>query len=229
MPATAQSQPLTDRSWLLAIDTATPQAGIAVTNGEEFAATTWPGGRRQTTSVASAITELLDRAEVSLVDLGAIAVTTGPGSFTGLRVGLSLAKGMALEPERDMVGVPTLEVVAAPLLELGLLAIAVIPAGRGRVVWAESSGGMLGEPVNSEFSLFLDAVSARDNAVVVGELDRSQRSSLLDGGIVLAPVPLGLDRAGTLAAIGYGRWRNGATTDADSLQPIYLHGRPNPR
>ncbi len=102
------------RRWLLAIDTSTDQAGIALFDGEQMAECSWPGGRQQTTSVLPAIESLLAQVGVDLGDVGAVAVATGPGSFTGLRVGLSLAKGFAIAGDRRVIGIPTLDIAAAP-------------------------------------------------------------------------------------------------------------------
>jgi tRNA threonylcarbamoyladenosine biosynthesis protein TsaB len=216
-----------DRPWLLAIDTATPQAGVAVHDGYQLAVTSWPGGRQQTTSVPVVAEELLARCGITLDLVGAIAVTTGPGSFTGLRVGLSLAKGLALAPERSVIGVPTLEAMAAPLLGLVDVVVPAIPAGRGRIVWSVSQHGAAGEAVNSTFDEFLERVAGMANATVIGEFDPFQVERLRAGGIALAP--LAGHRVASLAVIGYKRWQRGDIDNADTLEPVYLHGRPNPR
>jgi tRNA threonylcarbamoyladenosine biosynthesis protein TsaB len=225
------SQPVSpsvhDRPWLLAIDTATPQAGVAIHDGNQVAAMSWPGGRQQTTSVPEVVEILLSRCGTSLNAVGAIAVTIGPGSFTGLRVGLSLAKGLALAPERAIVGVPTLEAMAAPLNRLVDVTVPAIPAGRGRIVWAVSEAGNAGDPVNSTFDEFLARIAGIAEAVVIGEFDRDQVDRLRAQGVRLAPS--GGNRAASLAIIGYGRWRRGEIDNAESLEPAYLHGRPNPR
>ena len=85
------------------------------------------------------IRQLLQHAEASASDLQALAVSVGPGSYTGLRIGVSLAKGMAAVDDLPLVPLTTLEIVleghdaarsAQPL-------IATAPAGRSRVIWAK--------------------------------------------------------------------------------------------
>ena len=216
--------------WLLAIDTSTEQAGIALSDGESLAHQSWPAGRQQTTAVLPAIEWLLARCAVTLDDVGAVAVATGPGSFTGLRVGMSLAKGFVLASERAVVGVPTLDLVAAPCVALGIDCLAVIPAGRGRVVWVTYGAAGADEPPrNSSFDELVASLESGASRLVIGELSVEQRKAISDRGHRLAPVSMAVGRAGVLAEIGLERWRRGEFDDAVRLEPIYLHGRPNPR
>ncbi len=228
MAAPPDQPAIKDRAWLLAIDTATPQAGVALTDGGRVATMSWPGGRQQTTSVPEAVNILLAKTGIALDDLGAIAVTIGPGSFTGLRVGLSLAKGLALVPERALIGVPTLQAMATPFLGLGLDVLVAIPAGRGRVVWAVTTDGILDDAVNTTFAEFIEAAVGR-RAIVAGEFDVAETRQLTERGVRLAPSATVTSRAASLATIGFSRWQRGEVDAADDLQPIYLHGRPNPR
>ncbi|MGL4650486.1 MAG: tRNA (adenosine(37)-N6)-threonylcarbamoyltransferase complex dimerization subunit type 1 TsaB [Caldilineaceae bacterium] len=149
---------------LLAIDTATVTASLALFDaapppaGHLLAELTWNAHRRHTQDLVAAIDALVSRAGVSMAQVTALAVTTGPGSFTGVRVGISTVKGMveglrlarlaaiavderpADQPVR-VVGVPTLTVTAAPWLDLAYsvspapVVCALIQAGRGRYNW----------------------------------------------------------------------------------------------
>ena len=82
--------------------------------------------------LAPMVREVVEAAGVRLSDVDRIAVTIGPGSFTGLRVGLAFAKGLAMALERPCVGVGTLAALAASIDGPGLRA-AAIDAGRGAV------------------------------------------------------------------------------------------------
>jgi tRNA threonylcarbamoyladenosine biosynthesis protein TsaB len=73
----------------------------------------WYGRNTQTIELTPAIDTMLRRAEIEAAELEAIAVALGPGSYTGLRVGLSVAKGLALANQTPLIGVPTLDIVAA--------------------------------------------------------------------------------------------------------------------
>jgi tRNA threonylcarbamoyladenosine biosynthesis protein TsaB len=216
--------------WLLAIDTSTGQAGVGLHDGEHLAVATWPAGRAHTTMTLPMLERVLGDAGVALRAIGAVAVAIGPGSFTGLRVGLSLAKGLALATPRAVIGIPTLDIVAAPATGLGLPCVAAIPAGRGRVVWATyAPGGQDYEPTNSTFDEFLSLAYGDEKAVVIGEWTVSERDRLVSAGYRVAPPAFGQVRAGHLAGLGYARWQAGEVDHAPSLEPRYLHGRPNPR
>ena len=118
---------------LLAVDTSTTQVGLAIYDGAqvlgEFA---WRSGQRHTVELAPAIAELLAHCALTMNDVNALGVALGPGSFTSLRVGLALVKGLALSRHIPLIGIPTLDILAhaQPVSKLPL-AVA-IQAGRGR-------------------------------------------------------------------------------------------------
>lgn len=225
--ADLRAEPAT-RPWLVALDTATDQAGIALYDGERLVEMSWPGGRQQTTSVLPVLDRLLAGQDLTTDDIGAVAVAAGPGSFTGLRVGLSLAKGLAITGECVVLGVNTLDVAAAPFLEAGVRTVALVPAGRGRVVWAAYGFELPPSPVNAAFDKFLDALADLPDAIVVGELAPGQQAALRE---IQVPFSTMMDRRrpGVLARIGHARWRAGDVDDPVLLEPLYLHGLPNPR
>ena len=98
---------------LLAVDTSTAQVGLAVYDGvqviSEYA---WRSGQRHTVELAPAVFELLKRCGLTMDDVRALGVALGPGSFTSLRVGLSLVKGFALARDLPLIGIPTLDILA---------------------------------------------------------------------------------------------------------------------
>jgi tRNA threonylcarbamoyladenosine biosynthesis protein TsaB len=213
---------------MLAIDTATDLSGVALFDGQAIIECAWPGTRRQTTSVMPVIQSLIDLAEISMANIAAVAVAIGPGSFTGLRVGLSIAKGMATVDDRVIIGIPTLDIVAHPCVQLGISCHAVIPAGRGRVVWATYDANSAADPVNATFTEFLAGVAANPGPQVIGELSSGQETELRRAGASLLP-DVFASRARSLAHLGWQRWQAGDIDDPITLEPVYLHGRPNPR
>ena len=112
---------------ILAIDTATRWTGLALYDGTAVIAEHgWHGINNQTVELAPSIENILERGKIDAGDLRGIAVAIGPGSYTGLRVGLAVAKGMALAYHIPLVGVPTLDIVAAGFGKLnGRLLVAV--------------------------------------------------------------------------------------------------------
>lgn len=216
--------------WLLAIDTSTEQAGVALTDGEHTAELSWPAGRTQTESVLAQIDHLRSLLHVPKAEMHAIGVATGPGTFTGLRVGLSIAKGLALAGSLPVIGVPTLDAAAAPYAHLPSPVAVVLAAGRGRVVWAVYHQGEArwradAEPRNTTFAQFLDGLAGHQDVLVTGELTAIQRSELRQAGhSQIESVPLQNRRPGAVAAIAWKRWQAGAVDDLMLLEPVYLHG-----
>jgi tRNA threonylcarbamoyladenosine biosynthesis protein TsaB len=118
---------------LLAVDTSTAQVGLALYDGArvvgEFA---WRSGQRHTVELAPAISDLLARCGVTMDEVQALGVALGPGSFTSLRVGLALVKGLAFGRHIPLIGIPTLDILAHPQPALQLPLLCAIQAGRGR-------------------------------------------------------------------------------------------------
>ena len=96
---------------IIALDTASTDVSLALAraDGSPIGTIAWSGDRRQGHETLPRLLELLRAHHADLADTFAVTVGTGPGSFTGLRVGMSLAKGLALVLSRPLVGVPSLE------------------------------------------------------------------------------------------------------------------------
>lgn len=219
---------------LLALDTSTRQAGIALYSSERglLAETTWHSANRHTEELMPAIDHMLAQAGLSARDLTAVGVALGPGSFTGLRVGLAAAKGLALAHGLKLVGVPTLDFTAYPHRRQPLPAAALIPAGRGRLFWAIYAAGPDGathewgaqEPV----ALATIAVIAEQTTrptLFVGEVSPADRDTLAraagQGCAHFLPPSLALRRPGYLAELAWQRVLDGEADDIASLSPIY--------
>lgn len=134
---------------VLAIDTCLSACSVAVLDGERTAA--WasePMERGHQERLAPLAREVMARSGLAFTDLDRIAVTLGPGSFTGLRVGLAFAKGLGLALERPVVGLGCLEVLAAPFATAPGRTLALLP-GRGEAVCRQvfEGGVALGAPV----------------------------------------------------------------------------------
>lgn len=182
---------------LLALDTATATASVALydlTRDLLLAELTWQARRRHTQDTLAGAQTVLRMAGVAPAALTALAVTTGPGSFTGVRIGISAAKGIGLglpQPPR-VVGLPTLSVTAAPWLEAALdttppaALCAAIQAGRGRYHWVFfAPGDLLRRPsaaehhagTAAEFAAGLAALSPAP-LWLAGEIDAALLSAL---------------------------------------------------
>jgi tRNA threonylcarbamoyladenosine biosynthesis protein TsaB len=177
--------------------------------------------------VLAEIQHLLSLRGLEPGQLAGVSVTIGPGPFSGLRVGLSVAKGFALGLDLPIVGVPTLAAAALPFAGLGIEVMALVPAGRGRLVWSllGSVGGELGEvtpPRNGTLAELIEALPASGQVIVTGELNSEQAVALSAlAQVRLAPVALRARRPAAVAAIGWDRLQRGEADDPASLQAIY--------
>ncbi len=131
---------------ILGIDTATSQVGCAVGGHEGvIASAQCAKGRRHAENLAPQIRFVCDQADVDLSDIGVVAVDLGPGLFTGMRVGISTAKALAHALGVQMIGIPSLDLLAFPLRFTSRLVVAVIDARRGEVFYTfyrQVPGGM---------------------------------------------------------------------------------------
>lgn len=218
---------------LLALDTSTRFAGIALYAADRglIAETHWHAGTQHTASLMPRVSGMLEAQGAQVSDLAAVAVALGPGSFTGLRVGLAAAKGLALAAGIPIIGIPTLEATAYPHQLQPLPVIAIVQAGRGRVCWARyarpSTDAGPRDYTLSDVSGMAEAVQYP--ALFAGELSRADRDVLtarLGEGSLIASPALALRRAGCLAELGWGRLADGAHDDVATLNAIYLQELP---
>jgi tRNA threonylcarbamoyladenosine biosynthesis protein TsaB len=122
-----------EKPLILSIETATRAGSVAVLRGHDLLSSrTGDATRSHSTDLLELIREALEEAGASIHDVELFAVALGPGSFTGLRIGIATAKGLASTLSRKAVGVPTLQAVALAAGE-GERVISLLPAGRGEL------------------------------------------------------------------------------------------------
>lgn len=221
---------------LLAIDTSTQEVGVAIYDGERvISEMMWLSKQFHTVELAPTVYALLDRIGITTQDIHILAVALGPGSFTGLRIGLAFAKGMALAGHADVVGVPTLDILAAaqPVTDKPL--VAVLHAGRGRLAagWYRNHSESWSAVGQLKILSVQDlATSIKSPTHVCGELTGEERRVLgrKRKNVILASPAQSLRRPSFLAELGWRRWQKGKIDDPASLTPQYLQNDPiNPR
>ena len=121
---------------VLALDTATEACSVALLSGDEFISRSAEAGRSHAQLVLEMVEAVLAEAEVSLSMLDGIAASIGPGAFTGVRISVAVAQGLAFGAGLRVVPVGTLEALALQAVQSGgQLALACLDARMGEVYW----------------------------------------------------------------------------------------------
>ena len=215
---------------ILAIDTATEFAGIALYNQDAvWAEEIWHAGRNHTVELTPRLKRMMQAATVAIADLEAIAVSIGPGSYTGVRIAVALAKGLALPYNLSVIGVSTLDIAAYPHQIQPLPVIAVAQAGRKRLLSAAYAhqGGQWQLLAAPELGILVQlAETITEPTLVTGELtaiDAETLTRLTNGLAQVVSPSLRVRRPAVLAEIGRQKLDNAEQDDLDSLVPIYLN------
>ncbi len=216
---------------LLAIDTSTDTASLALLQDDAvLAELTWSCGQNHSTQLLPRLAHLLNQADLTLQSVSGIIVARGPGSYNGLRVGISTAKGLAFSLGIPLVGVSTLEVEAYQQAERGLPVCPIFNAGRGEIATAiyQKKGGQWRQ-LAAEHLTTVDILCSQvtTKTVFCGEfvpyIAAELKKQLKQKAVMLSPVA-GLRRAGFLAELGLKRFEAGDYDDLVTLQPLYLRG-----
>lgn len=223
-----QSQPL-----ILSIDTATPCSSVALTRGnracgQTLASLELTGNGSHSRRLLGSISYLMENAAVSWSDIQAVAVSLGPGSFTGLRIGMATAKGLAAAAGIEMVGISTLDSLASKCVSSRLIC-SVLDARKKEVYTAfyrlnelgftriigemavmspEELAGKISEPV----------VMIGDGAVVYRELFEQQ----LGAAVIFTPAQLHMPTASSLGMLACEAYLRGDVLDIGEAVPIYI-------
>jgi tRNA threonylcarbamoyladenosine biosynthesis protein TsaB len=214
---------------ILAIDTSTQWMGIALYQYPQILfEKVWKTNRRHTVELVPSIQSAVEDCGLQITDLEAVAVALGPGSFTSLRIGLAVAKGLSLTLHIPVIGIPSLDITAAcqPVQDLPL--IALLRAGRDRLAacnyQAESN---VWQPAGE---IYITTARELENQIqsptlICGEIDAEDRKVLerrWRNAIVTSPAS-NVRRPAILAALAAEKLKANQVDDVVSLAPIYLH------
>lgn len=215
---------------ILAVETATLSGSLALTRGDELSASVSgdPAVSHSNTLLAD-LDKLLNETTFKLADIDLFAVAAGPGSFTGLRIGIATVKALATTLVRPCAAIPTLQAVA---LAGGTAeaSIALLPAGRGEVfaqLFSVSADGIvtaLDEPSHISPQKMIDKYGSLEKAVWCGEGAIAQRE-LIES---LAAGKQWHIAAGTnnlaryIAALAATKFRENKLAAPDAVQAIYV-------
>lgn len=214
---------------ILAIETATRQLGVAIVDEERLLASyellaDYP----HAVELPGAVSRVLQAAHTTLKVLDAIVVDLGPGSFTGLRIGLAFVKALALVLQKPVIGVSSLDTLAA---NIPFSPEPVFPCldARQKNVYAARYQLEADHPKRTTDYLLapVDEVlaHAQGPTVFLGDGCAVYRERILARcpQARFAAPELWLPRAATLARLGRERWRQGQHDDPATLVPLYLY------
>ena len=171
-----------------------------------------------------AVAQTLQGVGLAVNDLEGIVVALGPGGFSALRVGMSVAKGLALATGKPLVGIGTLEAEAGPYLDSGMPVCALLDAGRREV--ASARFGRDGQRTREDLICPPEELAAEigEATLFCGEAAPANAGLLREylGSRVVLAAPAPAARLWALAQQGEQRLQAGDGDDVTTLQPYYL-------
>lgn len=212
---------------ILALDTATRSCSVALMDDEQVIAEyTVAHGDTHSRYVMGMFHEILRAVRWAMDDLDGFAVTTGPGSFTGLRIGLSTIKGLALAVDRPVVGISSLEALAYPFSVTGKLICPMLDARRQEVYaafyrYTDLRLEFVSPPVAVRPTKALDGI--HEPCIFAGDGALAYRDQIMGN---LGPLAIFANqhmvRASAVGHLAIARFRANQTNDPGDLEPLYL-------
>jgi len=213
----------------LTIDTSTDIASLVlIQNGEALAESTWRCEQSHTTQLLPHLVDLLAQNKLSLQSISGVMVVKGPGSYNGLRVGISTAKGLAFSLGIPLIGLSSLELAAYQHAGTGMPICPILNAGRGEIATAlyqkkGSEWSQLAPEHITTVDQLLPQITTK--TVFCGEFVSSIAAELrnqLKDKAVTPPPATPAQRASLFAKLGRMRLEAGEYDDPLTLQPLYL-------
>jgi tRNA threonylcarbamoyladenosine biosynthesis protein TsaB len=225
---------------LLAIDTSTNNASIAIFSEDTLLASyVWHVGQEHSVQIYEAIISLMERSHVSIESIDAIAIAIGPGSFNGLRVGVTLAKTFSFVRNIPLKGVTTLAAIAQIHIDTHPTILSVLEAGRGEIYagWYQKKGDEATvdelEPIRivhlEEIQTMACFTSSSGQICVAGELTDEHQdllSQILGSRSSFASSLAPSERAVGVGQIALAQLAMGIYDSHLTLEPVYIR-RPN--
>src|SRR5215216_2487566 len=216
---------------LLAIDTSTTQTGLACYSERGLLGEcVWQSGRDHSAQLLPQLSLLLRHLGAGREEISAVGVALGPGSWSGLRVGMSTAKGYALARGVPIIGIGTLDALLYQYERPGATTVPLIRLGRERFATGAAHKHGAGRTVIEPRNVTLAEISAETTgrALFCGDVDADVQVALRErlGSRALFPSLAAIARRpGYLAELAWQRLQAGAVDDLATLEPIYL-GEP---
>lgn len=218
---------------ILAIDTSTEWVGLALFDTcQVLSENIWRSKNYHTVELVPAIASMLAHVQATPQELTGLAVALGPGSFTGLRIGLSVAKGLALPNNLPIIGIPSLDLLAQAQSPMRRPLITILPLGRQRYAYQRylcQKEEWIAQGEVQVDDLRGIAATITSPVYIVGEMNAEARQILGRKWKTarLAPPAQCLRRPSVLAQLAWERIQKGERHNAAGLAPIYVHTLSN--
>lgn len=217
---------------ILGIDSSGMVASAAIT-ADNILVAEFTVNNKQTHSqtLLPMIDQVVQMSDIALQEIDAIAIAAGPGSFTGLRIGASTAKGLGLALDKPIVSVPTLEGMAYRLAGSSSLICPMMDARRNQVytgIYRVSTGGLdvvVEQKAVDVREILQELGEYRESVIFLGDgvpVYQETITECYQGEYQLAPLHLSRQSAAAVAALGEIYYRQGRTETAQEHRPVYL-------
>lgn len=218
---------------ILALDTSAIVATAALIEDETMVAEfTINYKKTHSQTIMPMVENICQTAEISLDTIDYIAVASGPGSFTGLRIGAATAKGLAHGLDKPIVAVPTLDGLAMNILDSTRLICPIMDAKRGQVYtgiyrWGKGALEVVTAPMAISIEELLMRIREMGESVIflgdgVPVHKEKIKSSLPEYMYIFAPAHLNMHRAGAIGVLAAQYVKEGKIQDYAEFSPIYL-------
>ena len=217
---------------ILAFDGTAKAATVAVSDDERILGLyTVDNGLTQSELLLPMAENLLESLKLNFNDIGLYATSVGPGSFTGVRIGVSLVKGLAFGRDIPCVGVSTIEALAENLSGLRGIFVPCMDARRGQVYSAIfKSDGKTVERITEDRAIALSSLAEElktyegESIYISGDGYGVAKKALTEAGVVLAETPelLILENAASVAKVAKRKFDNGEVLTDSEISPVYL-------
>jgi len=214
---------------ILAIDTSTKTGSLALLEGENLLAETFLNiNITHSETLLLSLQDMLANCGISMEEIDLFALTVGPGSFTGIRIGVSTVKGFALALGKPVVGISTLEAMAWNFPFSSVQVVPFLDARRGEVysarfAWSDGGFARLEEDCARSPEEVLHTIGG--DAILVGD-GTDKYNKLIYNRLgtrgLMAPSSHAYVRASIIAILGHEKYLKGEILNLDSFVPLYL-------
>jgi len=217
---------------ILGIDTSTKFCNLGLIEDENILIEYTINGlkKKHSSILLSAIKDLLKTMDLKLEKINGIAVSIGPGSFTGLRIGLGVAKGLSYACSLPLLGIPTLDAMAFPLKEIPYLICPILESKKDEIYDVVFQGGdslhrVMDYKCEDIQSLLVRLSPLKEEIIFLGDGIKKYRDIIkekIGKDALFIDSQINLSMAANVAFLGLNKLKKGEEDDISILTPFYL-------